>query len=125
MTIVNLNKRIGDLVKRFNREHHGNKVARLCETDNSLTIQYVDMNQLRREWVAKWVDLYCHDGNATCPMMNPNTRQVIVAKAELKGKRYRASMGEARCSPYDEFEEDVGLAIAYARACGESIPDYI
>lgn len=36
----------------------------------------------------------------------------------------RAS-GIAICSPNDSYDADIGLAIAYCRAVGEFIPDYI
>ena len=125
MTIARLNERIDDLVKRFNREHHGDKTARLCMTDNSLTIQYVDIKRLRAEWIEEWSSLYYQDYNASCLVIDRDIELVIVAKATLKGKRYQVSIGEARCGPYDEYSDDAGFAIAYARACGEPIPDYI
>jgi hypothetical protein len=36
----------------------------------------------------------------------------------------RAS-GIAICSPNDSYDADIGLAIAYCRAVGEPIPDYV
>lgn len=36
----------------------------------------------------------------------------------------RAS-GIAICSPNDSYDPDIGLAIAYCRAVGEPIPDYV
>lgn len=36
----------------------------------------------------------------------------------------RAS-GIAICSPSDSYDADIGLAIAYCRAVGEPIPDYV
>lgn len=33
--------------------------------------------------------------------------------------------GIAICSPNDSYDADIGLAIAYCRAIGEPIPDYV
>lgn len=35
------------------------------------------------------------------------------------------SCGIAICSPNDSYNADIGLAIAYCRAVGEPIPDYV
>lgn len=34
-------------------------------------------------------------------------------------------IGVAKCNPTDSYDREVGIAIAYARAIGENIPDYV
>ena len=34
-------------------------------------------------------------------------------------------IGVAKCNPYDEYDRELGIAIAYARAIGEELPCYI
>lgn len=34
-------------------------------------------------------------------------------------------IGVAKCNPNDSYDREVGIAIAYARAIGEDIPDYV
>lgn len=34
-------------------------------------------------------------------------------------------IGVAKCNPTDSYDKEVGIAIAYARAIGEDIPDYV
>ena len=34
-------------------------------------------------------------------------------------------IGVAKCNPTDSYDREVGIAIAYARAIGEDIPDYV
>lgn len=34
-------------------------------------------------------------------------------------------IGVAKCNPTDNYDKEVGIAIAYARAIGEDIPDYV
>lgn len=34
-------------------------------------------------------------------------------------------IGVSKCSPDDKFNLDMGVAIAYARAVGEKVPDYV
>ncbi len=34
-------------------------------------------------------------------------------------------IGVAKCNPTDNYDREVGIAIAYARAIGEDVPDYV
>lgn len=34
-------------------------------------------------------------------------------------------IGVAKCNPYDKYDRELGIAIAYARAIGEELPCYI
>lgn len=34
-------------------------------------------------------------------------------------------IGVAKCNPTDRYDREIGIAIAYARAIGEDIPDYV
>ena len=34
-------------------------------------------------------------------------------------------IGVAKCNPTDSYDKEVGIAIAYARAIGEDVPDYV
>ena len=34
-------------------------------------------------------------------------------------------IGVAKCNPTDDYDREVGIAIAYARAIGENIPNYV
>lgn len=34
-------------------------------------------------------------------------------------------IGVAKCNPNDRYDREIGIAIAYARAIGEDIPDYV
>lgn len=47
---------------------------------------------------------------------------IIVAYAESV---YAPLIGVAKCNPTDSYDREVGIAIAYARAIGEDIPDYV
>ena len=47
---------------------------------------------------------------------------IIVAYADSV---YAPLIGVAKCNPNDNYEREIGIAIAYARAIGEDIPDYV
>lgn len=47
---------------------------------------------------------------------------IIVAYADSV---YAPLIGVAKCNPTDSYDREVGIAIAYARAIGEDIPDYV
>lgn len=48
-------------------------------------------------------------------------RQVSVMYLDTE----RPKIGVAKCNPSDKFDLETGLAIAYARANGKDVPDYV
>lgn len=80
--------------------------------------------QAKADWVkAMTEDFYADEKN------NPlnigaigvgNT--IIVAYADSVDEPL---IGVAKCNPTDSYDREVGIAIAYARAIGEDIPDYV
>lgn len=55
-------------------------------------------------------------GEATIQM---GERVTVVSVHEFE------SIGTAICAPGDEYDADLGIAIAFARAMGKDIPDYV
>ena len=73
----------------------------------------------RAAWVQKMHDLYLRHPNATCMQIGEIT--VVSVYSRHNGLR----MGKARPVNDDVYNAKVGIAVAFAKACAEPIPDYI
>ena len=73
----------------------------------------------RAAWVQRMNDLYLCHPNATCMQIGEIT--VVSVYSRYDG----LSMGKARPVNGDVYDAEVGIAVALAKACGESVPDYI
>ena len=80
-------------------------------------------NEERKRLREKWIDdsffYYLSHPNATAMRVGDTT--VVAIYSRYNDLR----MGRATPIKGDAFDERVGIAVAYAKACGESIPDYI
>ena len=81
------------------------------------------MNAKRANWVKSMVIALIKE-----ELANPTTvgaiavdRQVSVLYLDTENPK----IGVAKCNPSDTFDLETGLAIAYARANGRFIPDYV
>lgn len=82
---------------------------------NKLIVTVDNSDQRKREkWIDKWFDRYRFDTAA-----HMNTMGNITA-VELYGQ-----VGISKPSPIDKYDEKTGIAVAYAKAHGASIPKYI
>lgn len=92
------------------------EVAGFCQTRlQALAI----VKQHRREWVDAHYRAYLRNPNTTCKQLGPLT---IVA---LYNRDTGNHIGAATCLPEDDYDEMVGIAVAFAKANGESVPKYI
>jgi hypothetical protein len=73
----------------------------------------------RAAWVRKMCDLYLCHPNSTCMQIGEIT--VVSVYSRYEGLH----MGKARPVNDDVYDIDVGIAVAFAKACNEPIPDYI
>jgi hypothetical protein len=79
--------------------------------------------QIRKERRDRWIK------DATCAYLrHPNACYARVGETTVVAvySRYNGLlMGKATPVKGDAFDKDVGIAVAFAKACGERIPDYI
>lgn len=73
----------------------------------------------REKWVDEMYRLFLGHPNAT------DRREGNMTIMALYNRNNGVKIGIAKCSPEDTFSERVGLAVAYARAMGHRVPDYI
>lgn len=73
----------------------------------------------RAQWVRQMCDNYLRHPNAT--LMKIGEITVVSVYSHYCGLR----IGRARPVNGDEYSAEVGIAVAFAKACGEPVPDYI
>lgn len=98
--------------------------------DKSLGVLYADVCReinaraeakvvKRAQWVRQMCDHYRRHPNSTCMQIGEIT--VVSVYSRYGGLH----IGRARPVNDDKYSADVGIAVAFAKACGESVPDYI
>lgn len=82
------------------------------------------LKEIQRElWIRKWYGrarLYRTNNKAGVMFTGLYTTVTIIGNDQVA-----PHVGWAKCSPTDRYDDRVGVAVATARAFGESIPDYI
>jgi hypothetical protein len=73
----------------------------------------------RAEWVRKMCDHYLRHPHSTCMQIGEIT--VVSVYSRYNG----LGLGKARPVNGDVYDADVGIAVAFAKACNEPIPDFI
>lgn len=80
--------------------------------------------QAKADWVKSMTeDFYADEKkNPLCIGAVGVGNTIIVAYADNVDEPL---IGVAKCNPSDRYDREIGIAIAYARAIGEDVPDYV
>jgi hypothetical protein len=80
-------------------------------------IKRADKKTMRENWVKKYYNLY----------QNSTARAVWVGETVVIAIKWMGHIKMAAATPVngDEFDTHTGIAVAYAKACGERIPDFV
>lgn len=81
---------------------------------NKLIVTVNNDKQKRQKWIDHWFDEYRFDRAAHMATMNN------ITAIEVYG-----AVGISKPSRTDKYDEKTGIAVAYAKAMGRKIPDYI
>lgn len=76
--------------------------------------------QKRATWVRHYFNAYLADAFSAFIEVGSDT--IIVATSD---RNSGTRMAKAVCQPNDKYDTAVGIAVAYAKLCGEHIPDFI
>lgn len=77
------------------------------------------MMQMRDRWTEQWYLKFLAHPNAMAKVIDTTT---VVA---LYNRSTGLHIATARCMPGDTYDENVGIAVAFAKLCNEPIPDYV
>jgi len=101
-----------------------NFYVRMVIEDDGIAITCLLKSEARDRWVSNMLnDLDC-DCNYEIVLCDPE-RKVMVVNFFDKYDDTLSATGVAKCSPTDQFDKNVGLAVAFAHAFNDDIPEYV
>ena len=94
-------------------------------TDCGLELTCMPKEQTRKQWVDQMLTEYCEDFEdfSEIILCNKNRKIMVVHFEDSWGDR--SGYGISKCSPTDAFDEDTGMAVAFAHFRGYPIPDFV
>ena len=92
-------------------------------TDYGLELTCMPRQQMRDNWVEQMLVEIEEEYPNIEIILSDATRKIMVAQFENYYGDY--GFGIAKCSPTDEFNEDVGMAVAFAHFREEAVPDFV
>ena len=114
---------IEEITRKYCDNNPGQDVSLVIE-DDGLHITIIDKKTLRHNWVCdklREMEEFTLN-NYQILVDDPDRKIMVVNFSDELGDIYP---GVARCSPQDTYNHNVGLAVAFAQAMEEDIPDFI
>ena len=94
-------------------------------TDYGLELSCMPKEQMRRQWIDQMLTEYCEDFEDFSEIiLCDKNRKIMVVRFE-DGWGDRNAYGISKCSPTDQFDEDTGMAVAFAHFRNYPVPDFI
>lgn len=94
-------------------------------TDCGLELTCMPKEQMRKQWVEQMLTEYYEDFEdfSEVVLCDKNHKIIVVYFNDCWSNRY--GYGISKCSPTDVFDEDTGMAVAFAHFRGYPIPDFV
>ena len=92
-------------------------------TGHGLELTCMPRQQMRDNWVEQMLAEIDEEHLITKIILSDATRKIMVVQFRYCYDDY--GFGIAKCSPTDEFDAEVGTAVAFAHFRGYPIPDFI
>ena len=94
-------------------------------TDRGLELTRIRKEQMRKQWVEQMLTEYGDDfeGWSEVVLCDKNRKIIVVYFKDCWGDHY--GYGISKCSPTDVFDEDTGMAVAFAHFRGYRIPNFV
>jgi hypothetical protein len=102
--------------------------VRVVTDSDTIIIEFQDRATLRDDWVTEkltYIRREKHNGNLYVDIIVNDPKRKIMVVNFTEPWCDCMNSGVALCSPTDTYNENIDLAVAYANAYGENIPDYI
>lgn len=94
-------------------------------TDYGLELTRMSKKQTRKQWVEQMLDEYNEDfEDFSEVILCDKNRKIMVVHFESSWGD-EDGYGISKCSPTDQFDEDTGMAVAFAHFRRYSIPDFV
>ena len=111
------------LAKKYS-QMNPNMYVNVNRGDCSLEVVCMSKQEVRQQWADEVLEEYFEEYKERSEIiLSDPKRKVLVAKFEDDWNW--PGYGVAKCSPDDEFDEHIGLAVAFAHFRKYPIPDFV
>lgn len=93
------------------------------ENGDLITIDLNPKKRQRQDWIQSQLRELAEEYPQFVAHSFPNRKILVLELFDIFG--YECGTGIALCSNTDTYDEDTGKAVAYAKATGKKIPDFI
>lgn len=123
MTYDALFNGVNGLAKKYQEKNPGMCVS-VNRTDHGLELTCMPKEQMRRQWVDQILDEYREDFEnwSEVILCDENRKIMVFYFDDYCGNE---GYGISKCSPTDQFDKEVGLAVAFAHFREYPIPDFV
>lgn len=124
MNYENFVNAVAGLALKYQRMNPGMCVS-VNRTDYGLELTCMPKEQMRRQWVDQMLTEYSEEFEdwSEVILCDENHKVMVVRFDDCYGDRY--GYGISKCSPTDQFDEEAGLAVAFAHFRNYPIPDFV
>lgn len=93
------------------------------QTPDTVTVHFTPRSEMRVRWVEEMLtEMKENYPHSSVKLTDPERKIVVV---EFEDWHEVCGTGVALCSPTDEFDTRVGIAVAYAKWVGILVPDFV
>ena len=124
MNYENFVAAVEGLALKYQRMNPNERIS-VKHTDCGLELIRAPKEQMRKQWVEQMLTEYGDDfeGWSDVVLCDKNRKVIVVYFKDCWGDHY--GYGISKCSPTDVFDEDTGMAVAFAHFRGYPIPDFV
>ena len=124
MNYENFVAAVGSLALKYERMNPDICVS-VNRTDYGLELTCMSKEQARKQWVEQMLTEYSEDFEDWSEVILCDKKRKIIAVYFNDRWSDRCGYGISKCSPTDVFDEDTGMAVAFAHFRGYPIPDFV
>ena len=124
MNYENFISAVGELALKYQQMNPDMYIS-VNRTDYGLELTCVLKEQMRKQWIDQMLSEYSEEFESWSEVLlcDKNRKIMVVKFDDCWGYRY--GYGISKCSSTDTFDEDTGMAVAFAHFRGYPIPNFI
>ena len=124
MNYENFVSAVEGLALKYQRMNPNERIS-VKHTDRGLELTRAPKEQMRKQWVAQMLAEYSEDFEdwSEVVLCDKKRKVIVVYFNDCWGDRH--GYGISKCSPTDVFNEDTGMAVAFAHFRDYPIPDFV
>lgn len=114
-----------NVVTMANKLSHSNPDLYVCvqNTPDTVRVHFAPRSEVRARWVDEMLTTMKENYPRSSVKLADSGRKIVVV--EFEDWHEVRGTGVALCSPTDDFDTRVGVAVAYAKWEGVAIPDFV